>query len=281
MHPLAMLLAAARSLAFLTFIACAIGARGLALLLSKKARRRAAGARWLQWTAEGCRRILGLRVSRHGPFPGSGLLVANHLSYLDIVLLAAQHPCVFVSKSEVRAWPVFGWCASLGGTLFIDRNRRGDVSAIAGQMRAALAEGLLIVLFPEGTSSGGASVLPFRSSLLEPALQLGCPISAAAIGYSLERGSVSGEICYWRDMTLPGHLFNVFAKPVIHASLRLSPPRLRAGDRKTVARALHAEVTALHSAVHSAGPVHSAGQSPPQNIEQAEPVLAGGSPGIC
>ena len=238
---------ASRSLRFLTFITGAIARRGLALAISRKSRSRRAAAEWLQQTAEGCRRILALQPRALGPLPSRGLLVANHLSYLDIILLAALRPCVFVSKSEVKAWPIFGQCAALGSTIFVDRTRRGGVSGVVDEMRAALSEDLLIVLFPEGTSSGGSSVLPFRSSLLEPALQLGCPVTAAALGYSIEQGSVSDEICYWRDMTLLPHLLNVWSKPVIQASLRCGVPRPRGGDRKSLARELHDEVAALHA----------------------------------
>ncbi len=128
MSPVAILRSATRTLAFVVWVAGALAGRAFAVLFSRRARSHAAATRWLQATAEGCRRILHLRVEQHGTFPASGLLVANHLSYLDIVVLAARQPCVFVSKSEVRAWPIFGWCAQLGGTLFVDRGRRGDVS---------------------------------------------------------------------------------------------------------------------------------------------------------
>jgi len=238
----------ARSTRFLIFIAVAIARRSLAITISKKARTLRAAAEWLQETAEGCRRILALEPRTFGPLPTRGLLVANHLSYLDIILLAALRPCVFVSKSDVRSWPIFGQCAALGSTIFVDRTRRTGVGSVAGQMRAALEDGLLIVLFPEGTSSGGNRVLPFRSALLEPALDLGCPVTAAAIGYSLKEGSVSDEICYWRDMTLLPHLLNVWSKPAIQASLRCGVPRPRGGDRKSLAIELHDEVAALHAA---------------------------------
>src|SRR5262245_19749913 len=104
----------ARSSRFLVFIFGAILSRCLTVTFSKKARSRRAAAEWLQWTAEGCLRILALEPRTFGPLPSRGLLVANHLSYLDIILLAALRPCVFVSKAEVRGWPIFGQCAALG-----------------------------------------------------------------------------------------------------------------------------------------------------------------------
>jgi len=105
----------------------------------------------------------------------------------------------------------------------------------------------LIVIFPEGTSSDGATVLPFKSALLEPALQLGCRVTAAAIDYSLPHGgSVADEVCYWRDMTLVPHLLNFFAKPRVEVQLATSPFQPR-GDRKQAARELHDQIAGLRS----------------------------------
>ena len=249
------------------FITGAIVTQTVRLALSRAARQKRARAEWLQRIASGCVGILHLKINRFGALPESGLLVANHLSYLDIILLAAQRPCVFVSKLEVRTWPIFGACAKLGGTLFVDRKHRGDVAAVAGQMRAALDEGVLVVLFPEGTSSGGASVLPFKSSLLEPALYLACPVTAVAITYALDEGSVANEICYWRDMTLLPHLLNVWSKQLIYSYLRCGIARQRRGERKSLARELHAEVAALHAVS-----AREFAMRLPQSVEQPQPV---------
>jgi 1-acyl-sn-glycerol-3-phosphate acyltransferase len=258
-----------RALAFLLFIFAAIALRAIVLVCSKESRALRARAGWIQGVARRCCEILHLRVQRSGSLPQSGLLVANHLSYIDIILLAAQQPCVFVSKLDVKEWPLFGACAQLGGTIFVDRNHRADVAGVAQQIRAALDGNVLVVLFPEGTSSGGSSVLPFKSSLLEPPIRLGCPVTAAAIGYALDEGSVPNEICYWRDMTLLPHLLNVWSKPVIHATLRCGVPRSRRGDRKSLALELRNEVAALHAVL-----LREFGLRLPQAIEEPVPVLA-------
>jgi 1-acyl-sn-glycerol-3-phosphate acyltransferase len=260
-----------RSMGFLTFITATIALQCIAVVLSPRARTRRARAEWLQRTARGCAWLLGLRIDAPAALPSSGLLVANHLSYLDIIVLASLRPCVFVSKAEVSRWPIFGICARLGGTLFVDRTRRGAVAEISEQMRGPLADGLLLVLFPEGTSSGGDSVLPFKSSLLEPALRLGCSVTPAALGYRLSGGSVPDEICYWRDMTLLPHLLNVFSKRRVEATLRCGLPRPRCGDRKAVAHALHTEVRAFHAAI-DAESGREFGVRPPQAVEQFIPV---------
>ena len=273
MKPLPALRAAVRALSFLFFITTAILGQAARLSVSKAARQRRARAEWLQRVAARCVRILHVEVQRFGAFPESGLLVANHLSYIDIILLATQRPCVLVSKLEVRAWPIFGQCAKLGGTIFVDRKHRGDVASVVGQMRAALDEGVLVVLFPEGTSSGGTTVLPFKSSLLEPALHLACPVTAAAISCALDEGSVTNEICYWREMTLLPHLLNVWSKPLIYNLLRCGVARPRMGDRKSLARELHNEVAALHAASARELSVRA-----PQTLEQPQPVLTGRVP---
>jgi hypothetical protein len=136
-------------------------------------------------------------------------------------------------------------------------------------MRAALDEGVLVVLSPEGTSSGGASVLPFKSSLLEPALQVAHPVTAVAIAYALDEGSVANEICYWRDMTLLPHLLNICSKSLIVSNLRCGVPHRRQGDRKSLARELHAEVAALYAAS-----TREFAMRLPQPLEQPQPVLA-------
>jgi len=264
-----------RSVAFLVFISMAIAWRVVTTPCTPSSRRRRAASQWLQRTAQGCQWILGLGFKCIGPVPDSGLLVSNHLSYLDIIMLAALRPCVFVSKKEVRDWPIFGTCAQLGGTIFVDRSHRCDVAGVSSQMRAPLAEGLLIVLFPEGTSSGGAGVLPFKSALIEPALRLGCPVTAAAIGYSIEKGSVSEEICFWKDMSLLPHLLNVFAMPSIRAELRCGISRSRTGGRKALAVELHDETLALHAALFVPPDLareHERGVSAAKTVQKTLPV---------
>ena len=131
--------------------------------------------------------------------PRAGLLVCTHLSYLDILVLSSIEPCVFIAKRDVAGWPLFGWLARAAGTIFIDRERRLSSSKVICLVRNAIADGSVVVLFPEGTSSDGSTVLPFKSALLESAVQLRCPVTSASIQYALDDGSVADEICYWRD----------------------------------------------------------------------------------
>ncbi len=202
---------------------------------------------WLQrWSRFACR-VLGIRVTRRGSMPQSGLLVCNHLSYLDVVVLSSIGPCVFVAKRDVAAWPLFGWLAHAAGTIFVDRERRLASADVVDLVREAIAGGSLVVLFPEGTSSDGSTVLPFKSSLLESAVQLRCPVAAAAIEHALEDGSVADEVCYWGDMTLLPHLLNLFSKREIRSKCSFSLPKIRAGDRKEIAAELREEIVSMRS----------------------------------
>lgn len=207
--------------------------------------RTAARARWAhRWCRFACR-VLGLHLTTSGTMPDSGLLVCNHLSYLDIIALSGLRPCVFVAKRDVRGWPLFGWLARAAGTIFVERNYRSAAGTEVAKISSAIESGHLVVLFPEGTSSDGATVLPFKSSLLQAAVTARCPVAAAGIDYDLADGSVADEVCYWRDMTLVPHLLNLLGKKSIESTVRFSPARRRDADRKTLAYELRAEVAAL------------------------------------
>src|SRR5262249_52037916 len=137
-------------------------------------------ARLLPW--------VGVTVDCQGRPPEGGLIVSNHVSYLDILVFSGGARCAFVAKREVRSWPGVGWIATLGGAIYIDRARRDDTHSIQPQMAASLAAGVRLVLFPEGTSSDGTQVLPFRSSLFQPAVENQAPITPACISYEIEDG---------------------------------------------------------------------------------------------
>lgn len=208
------------------------------------------------WLQRGCRRILrvfNIRLRHAGTIPREGLLVANHLSYLDILALGALAPATFVAKQEVRRWLVLGWFARLAGTVFVHRQKRRDAGRATDEIASALAGGRLVVLFAEGTSSDGQTVLPFKSALLAPAARSQRPLTVAFLRYALAEGSVADEVCYWRDMTLVPHLLNLLGKPGVSAAVAFSPVNDRATDRKALADQLHQEVVRLKAAASSAG----------------------------
>ena len=206
-----------------------------------------ARAAWMQHTAGRLLRIFATETRVIGPIPAHGLLISNHLSYLDVIVLGSLTPSVFVARHDVKSWPVFGWLASLAGTVYVNRERRAQVGQVADQMQTVLAAGVLVILFPEGTSSDGKSVLPFKSSLLEPATQPTHPLAVGRIHYELDDGDVSEEICYWKDMTFFPHLLNLLTKRRVRATVRFVPVNERSADRKELARQLHAAISQLNA----------------------------------
>lgn len=186
--------------------------------------------------------ILGLRVTVTGaPLRGRGAIVANHCSWLDILVLNAAAPVFFVAKAEVARWPVIGWVAGLTGTVFIAR----DPSQAAAQkalFEARLTAGHRLLFFPEGTSSDGAGVLPFKSTLfaafftpeLRPLLQ----IQPASLRYNAPEGQDAKFYGWWGKMDFGGHFWQVLCQPrqgralvQYHPAIALSEPQ----DRKALA----------------------------------------------
>ena len=209
--------------------------------VSKK-NKRAARAAWLHRATKRHLKIFNLRPEVSGPIPASGLIASNHLSYLDILVLASVTPTAFVSKADVRGWPVFGWLATLGGTVFIERERRTHVGAVNREVERALADGVPVVVFPEGTSSDGATILPFRSSLLEPAIGGTHAITVSWIHYTLGDGDAGQEVCYWGDHTFFPHLLNLLDKQQIRAQVCFGKFDRTTDDRKELARQLQTAV---------------------------------------
>lgn len=206
-------------------------------------------AAWLQHSSRRILRIFKTKIKTSGSIPKSGLLVSNHLSYVDILVIASVTPSMFVAKREVKSWPVFGFFAKLAGTVFVDRERRTRVGQTTGEIETALHHGALVVLFPEGTSSNGETVLPFKSSLLEPAARQTHALFASHIQYELEDGDVGEELCYWKDAhTLLPHLVNLLSKRTIKAEVRFTQLREASTDRKELARQLHSEILRLKTA---------------------------------
>ena len=139
--------------------------------------------------------ILNIKIRLSGMVPEltsrNMMLVANHVSWLDIYLLNAVRPSRFVSKLEVRSWPVVGWLASQTGTLFIDRSKRHDTARVNDEVSTILKQGGCVAVFPEGTTSNGSMLRTFHASLLQPAVLSQSHIWPAAIRYSHADGSLN------------------------------------------------------------------------------------------
>lgn len=214
---------------------------GMALVFPFK---RAAG-RWrnliFRTWARAVAAIAGMKIETRGEPPRPPFfLVANHLSYVDIIVLAARLDCTFIARSDVAHWPIIGLLCRSMGTIFIDRASRSDIPRVIALMEEAIGRGQGVVLFPEGTSSEGAKVLKFNSSLLEPAARAGYPVSYASLSYRTPPGCVPARlsVCWWGDMTFTRHLLDLLRVPEFTATLIFGAQTIQDGDRKALARRL-------------------------------------------
>ncbi|HEX9948018.1 MAG TPA: lysophospholipid acyltransferase family protein [Allosphingosinicella sp.] len=188
-------------------------------------------------------RAAGMRVRVIGvPLERDVLFLANHLSWLDILVLAGASGTAFVSKAEVAEVPVVGWLARLNNTVFVARSERSAVRGQADALRTALAGGQPVALFPEGTTEGGPDILPFRASLLAslfPPLP-GVKVQPVAIDY----GSAAHDLAWVGDEPGLANVRKVLARPgTALVTLRfLAPADPASGDRKQLARAARAEI---------------------------------------
>jgi len=186
-------------------------------------------------------RVLGVtaRVDPAPSLPGGALLVCNHVSWLDIYLIYAAQRVHFVSKSEVRAWPVAGWLAHKTGTLFLERGRRADTARVNAEMRALMQGGAWVAVFPEGTTSDGRGLRRFLPSLLQPAVELNCPIVPAALHYRTLANEYSDAPAYIDEMSLWQSFKQIVSEPGLLAELHFGEPIQPTGHRRELAA--HAE----------------------------------------
>jgi 1-acyl-sn-glycerol-3-phosphate acyltransferase len=210
-----------------------------------------AGARAIHlWARLACR-ALGIRVRAEGSLPpGACLVAANHLSYLDILVLASCYPGIFLSMAEVRGWPVVGALASLVGTHFIRRGRGGEVGRAQAAMARDLSSGLKVTLFPEGRTSCGRAVGHFHSALLEAAIAAGAPCVPVSLTYDTPPpAEPSLHVCWWGEAAFAPHFRRLLSLRGIDARVSFGDPLAPTGDRKVLARELQSRVQSAFSPV--------------------------------
>jgi len=158
--------------------------------------------------------ILGIELRLHGTPPEHGpvLLVSNHISWLDILVMHAARHCRFVSKSEVKHWPLLGTLATGAGTLYIERESRRDAMRVVHHMADALRAGDILAVFPEGTTSDGLTILPFHANLVQAAISADVPAQPVALSVvDRATGSPSMGASYIGDETLVGSVWRLLA----------------------------------------------------------------------
>lgn len=203
-------------------------------------------ARWVQQTCRGILRGAGIRYSVEGQPPAGGLVLSNHLGYLDILFLSAAMPCFFVAKIEIGGWPFFGKVARMGGVIFLDRSSRKSATSVSGLMRDRFKLPIPVLLFPEGTSTNGERLLSFHSRLIDPATSAGVPITAAAVRYMTDDGTPERELCWYGDALFAPHLAKVLGIAGFSAKVRFGQPRIYA-SRRVAAEQTHHEIAAMRT----------------------------------
>lgn len=230
---------------------------GLAALACWLVPSRPVRARWLAavrtaW-ARGSLSILGVRVTAElldDDRAGAALCVANHTGYLDIFVLMAVAPAAFISRTEVRRWPVLGQAIAAGGTLFVDRVNRLSIGRMVAKVRKELSAGTSIAFFPEATSSDGTGLLPFKASLFAAAAGEDgetFPVRPFVLSYR----SIGGEpiddsnrerVFWYGDEALVPHVWHLLAAHGVDVTIRELPARKMTGDRREFARELREEM---------------------------------------
>jgi len=209
-------------------------------------RRRALMQRWCAKLLA----ILNIQVQVEGDPPSRGehaaMIAANHVSFVDIMLISSVCPTRFVAKSEIRAWPLAGWIADRAGTLFIRRDQMRDMARIDARVREMLAEGDCVGLFPEGITTEGDELRKFHSSLFEPAVANGARVHPAAIRYEHPDGSLCRQMSFIGERTFMESLGLIVRQRAVRARIMFAAPvETAGGSRREVASQVEARVATL------------------------------------
>jgi 1-acyl-sn-glycerol-3-phosphate acyltransferase len=195
----------------------------------------------IQWWSAKLLAVLGIGLRVEGRFPpGAQLLVANHVSWLDIAAIHAACPQArFVSKADVRAWPLLGWLIGAAGTLFIERESKRDALRVVHQMAAALQAGDTVAVFPEGTTGTGHALLPLHANLLQAVLPTATPVQPVLLRYREPDHRVSPTVAFVGDTTLVQSLWSVVCARGLQVEIEVLESLPSAGhDRRSLARVL-------------------------------------------
>ncbi|CAG4901094.1 lysophospholipid acyltransferase family protein [Paraburkholderia saeva] len=190
-------------------------------------------------------RLCGMRLVVHNDdvrLDAGALVVANHVSWIDIYVINAWRPTPFVSKAEIRNWPVVGWLAEQLGTVFIQREKRSDAKRIMHELADRLSAGELMCVFPEGTTSDGLALLPFHANLFQAAVSASCPVQPVCIMYEDAQGRQSTAPAYIDDLTLSDSLNALLKGGPLTAHVYVGAPLASGADRRLLAAEAEAVV---------------------------------------
>ena len=188
--------------------------------------------------------IMGIELRVQGEIPDGGLIVANHISWLDIFVISAARPTAFVAKAEIRRWPMLGWLAHQVDTLFIQRGSRHHAQHIAHEMTSLLNAGHSVAVFPEGTTGNGRDLMRFHAALLQPAISAGHPVRPLAIRYRDAEGLYTDVPAYIGDMSIGDSILQTLsARGLVAELIALPPLSINAdSDRRALAKAAETSI---------------------------------------
>lgn len=216
------------------------------------------GAEGAVWIHGWCRRIvdaMGIQVLVTGPLPdasaGPVAVVSNHLSYLDILLYSATQPFVMVAKSEVKRWPLLGRLTARAGTVYVDRGGGPPTyPAVNRAMSEAYRSGLPVLFFPEGTTTDGSEVLPFRRGLFHSVLNNRVELRTAVLRYTLGPGNgdatVANDVCWWGDSLFGPHIFRCLGLKNVSARIAFADTEVDGADRFQLSERARTRVAARY-----------------------------------
>jgi len=231
--------------------------------------------RHIRWWSAKLVRMAGLQLQVTGtPRSGAALLVANHVSWLDIAAVHAVAPQArFVSKADVLAWPLLGWLIKNAGTLFIERERKRDALRVLHQVAEALKAGDTVAVFPEGTTGDGTTLLSFHANLLQSAIATGTPVQCVALRYSDPAHRFSPAAQFLGETTLLQSVWRILSASGLQVHVELLPAQgARHADRRALAEYLR---SLIHAQLHAtAPPSELASASPGQTRLQPPPGAA-------
>ncbi|MBO9536944.1 lysophospholipid acyltransferase family protein [Herbaspirillum sp.] len=169
-------------------------------------------------------RICGITVKIDSPQPiPRSLLVANHISWLDIFVVNTLQPCRFVAKSDIRGWPLIGWLCAKTGTIFISRGKASDVRRIFKGLVESIGKGEHVAFFPEGTTASQGTLLPFHANLFEAAIDARAPVQPYALRYVDREGKLHPAADFIGDMTIVGSILAILKSSGMTAELKQLP----------------------------------------------------------
>ena len=200
-------------------------------------------------------RLAGLRLVVHNDdarLDHGALVVANHVSWIDIYVINAWRPTPFVSKAEIRQWPVVGWLAQQLGTVFIQREKRSDAKRIMHELADRLSSGELMCVFPEGTTSDGLGLLPFHANMFQAAVLASAPVQPLCLMYEDAQGRQSTAPAYIDDLTLADSLNALLREGPLTAHVYVGVPLAAGEDRRVLAGQAEAAVRGALEAMRGA-----------------------------